>query len=346
MSADREPSRKEMKVDPPVGTNRKKKSPVRRGFQRYGMQIGILGVAIVVWLLFLIGSPRTFLSYPIYNAFMSTTPYFALMAIPLTLVVITKEIDLSFPSITAFGVAFYALVFSLTQNVWIAFIGCLAAGLIAGLLNGLIITKVGIPSLVATIGTQFFWRGVVLVMRGGNGQSLGASKGSVLDQMLVGRLFDKIPADFLWTIVFAVVIWLILNRHRFGAHVYLTGDNEDSARLMGINTDRVKTLTFVMVGLAAAFAGLVQSLDVSYFWPTVGEGQLLNTLASVFLGGTSVFGGTGTIFGTFVASYIIGAINAGIVAAGLTGFWTQLIYGLIILVSVGIQTVVSRRLRK
>jgi simple sugar transport system permease protein len=91
---------------------------------------------------------------------------------------------------------------------------------------------------------------------------------------------------------------------------------------------------------------LVQSLDVSYFWPTIGGGQLLNTLASVFVGGTSVFGGTGTIYGTFVGSYIIGAINAGIVAAGLTGFWTQLIYGLIIVISVGIQTVLSRRLRR
>ena len=141
------------------------------------------------------------------------------------------------------------------------------------------------------------------------------------------------------------MIWYLLNRHKFGAHVYLTGDNEDSARLMGIDVDRVKIVTFAIVGFAAAFAGLVQSLDVSYFWPTVGEGQLLNTLASVFLGGTSVFGGSGTIFGTFVASFIIGAINAGIVAAGLTGFWTQLIYGLIIVLSVGIQTVVGRRLQ-
>jgi simple sugar transport system permease protein len=108
---------------------------------------------------------------------------------------------------------------------------------------------------------------------------------------------------------------------------------------------RTKTLAFAVVGLAAAFAGFVVSEDVLFFWPTLGEGYMLNTLASVFLGGTSVFGGTGTIFGTFVASFIIGAINAGIVAAGLTGFWTSLIYGLIVVVSVSLQTVVSRRIR-
>lgn len=329
----------------PAGSNRKRSSAVGRALRRFGVQIGIVVVALIVWLLFLIGSPRTFLSYPIYNSFMSSTPYFALVAIPLTLVVITKEIDLSFPSIMAWGMAIYGLVLTTTHSTFLAFIGCLAAGIFAGWANGMIVTKVGIPSLVATIGTQFFWRGVVLVMRSGNGESLVPSKGTFVDKLLVGRLFDKIPAQFIWTIIFAIVVWFILNRHRFGAHVYLTGDNEDSSRLMGINVDRVKILTFAIVGLAAAFAGLVQSLDVSYFWPTVGEGQLLNTLASVFLGGTSVFGGSGTIFGTFVASFIIGAINAGIVAAGLTGFWTQLIYGLIIVVSVGIQTIVGRRLR-
>ena len=330
----------------PAGANRKVTSSLGQFARHYGLQIGITVVAIVVWLLFLIGSPRTFLSYPIYNAFMQSTPYFALVAIPLTLVVITAEIDLSFPSIMAWGMAVYAVAFTLTQNAFLAFVACLAAGLVAGLINGLIITKVGIPSLVATLGTQFFWRGVVLVMRGGNGASLVPSKGTLVDTLLTGRLFNLIPAQFIWTIILAIAIWFLLNRHKFGAHVYLTGDNMDSARLMGVNVDRVKIICFVIVGLFAAFAGLVQSLDVSYFWPTVGEGQLLNTLASVFLGGTSVFGGTGTIYGTFVGSYIIGAINAGIVAAGLTGFWTQLIYGLIIVISVGIQTVLSRRLRR
>jgi len=336
----------EAKAAKPVGANRQSSGSLGQFARHYGLQIGITAVAIVVWLLFLIGSPRTFLSYPIYNAFMQSTPYFALVAIPLTLVVITAEIDLSFPSIMAWGLAVYAVAFTLTQNVFLAFVACLAAGLVAGLLNGLIITKVGIPSLVATLGTQFFWRGAVLVMRGGRGESLVPAKGSLVDTLLTGRLFDRIPAQFIWTIILAIAIWFLLNRHKFGAHVYLTGDNIDSARLMGVDVDRVKIICFVIVGVAAAFAGLVQSLDVSYFWPTVGEGQLLNTLASVFLGGTSVFGGTGTIYGTFVGSYIIGAINAGIVAAGLTGFWTQLIYGLIIVISVGIQTVLSRRLRR
>jgi simple sugar transport system permease protein len=330
----------------PADANRKTTGPLGRFARHYGLQIGITAVAFVVWLLFLIGSPRTFLSYPIYNAFMQSTPYFALMAIPLTLVIITAEIDLSFPSVMAWGMVVYALAFDLSHNAFVALLACLVAGLIAGLLNGVIITKVGIPSIVATLGTQFFWRGVVLVIRGGNGASLVPSKGTVVDSLLTGRLFNLIPAQFIWTIIVAIAIWFLLNRHKFGAHVYLTGDNMDSARLMGVNVDRVKTLCFVIVGLFAAFAGLVQSLDVSYFWPTIGGGQLLNTLASVFVGGTSVFGGTGTIYGTFVGSYIIGAINAGIVAAGLTDFWTQLIYGLIIIISVGIQTVLSRRLRR
>jgi simple sugar transport system permease protein len=162
---------------------------------------------------------------------------------------------------------------------------------------------------------------------------------------MVGRLFGFIPAQFIWTIGFTLLAWFFLNRHKFGAHVYLSGDNVESARLMGVNVARTKIITFAVVGLAAAFAGFVVSVEVLYFWPTLGEGYMLNTLASVFLGGTSVFGGTGTVFGTFVASFIIGAINAGIVAAGLTGFWTNLIYGLIIVASVALQTIMGKRFK-
>jgi simple sugar transport system permease protein len=173
---------------------------------------------------------------------------------------------------------------------------------------------------------------------------MSAVKDTILYEGLVGKIGGVIPAAFVWTIIVGLIIWFFLNRHSFGAHVYLTGDNEESAKLMGINTGRTKILTFAIVGLAAAFAGFVVSVQVMYFWPTLGDGYLLNTLASVFLGGTSVFGGTGTIFGTFVAAFIIAIINPGIVAAGWLAYWTQFIYGFIIVVSVSLQAILRRRL--
>ncbi len=301
-------------------------------------------MALVIWGVFVIGSPRTFLSPQIYAAYMTTTPFFAIVALPLTLVIICGEIDLSFPSIMALGMMSFSLTFSTTQSAPLAVVACLATGTVAGLLNGVIVVKLGIPSLVATLGTQFFWRGLVNVVTGGNGTGLTGSQGSILHQSLVGKVGGFLPAQMVWTVVLAALVWVLLNRHRFGAHVYLAGDNVESARLMGVNVARTKVFVFGLVGLASAFAGLVVSLQLLYYWPTLGDGYLLSTLASVFLGGTSVFGGAGTIFGTFVGSFIIGAINAGIVAVGLTGFWTQLIYGLIIVISVSLQTAIARRL--
>jgi simple sugar transport system permease protein len=311
----------------------------------YALQIGILGVAFLIWLAFVIGAPKAFLAPQIYTAYMSTTPYFAIIALPLTLVIISGEIDLSFGSIMTFGMLAFTVTYNSTHSGPLAVIACLLAGSGAGLLNGAIVVKFGIPSLVATLGTQFFWRGFVNVATGGNGAGLTPFNGSPLHQILVGRVVSEfLPAQMVWTIIVAVVVWVLLNRHRFGAHVYLVGDNVESARLMGVNVARTKVLVFGLVGFASALAGLVVSLQLLYYWPTLGDGYLLNTLASVFLGGTSVFGGSGTIFGTFVGAFIIGAINAGIVAIGLAGFWTQLIYGLIIVISVALQTFISRKL--
>jgi len=314
--------------------------------RRYGLQIGIVCVLLVMWAFFIIGAPRTFLSREIYAAFMSTIPFFAIIALPLTMVVIAGEIDLSFGSIMAVGTLIFVNVFQTTGNLALAFVLCLVAGFLVGLLNGIIVVRLGIPSLVATIGTQFFWRGVVLVVTGGHPASLVPVKGTILYQALVSRVAGYVPAQMIWAVIVAGLVWAFLNRHKFGAHVYLTGDNENSARLMGVNVDRTRMMVFAIVGLAAAFAGLLASLEVNYFWVNLGEGYLLRTLASVFLGGTSVFGGTGTILGTFVGCFIIGAIEAGTVAIGLSGFWTQLIYGLIIVLSVSMHAAVNRRLAR
>jgi simple sugar transport system permease protein len=312
--------------------------------RKYALQIAVVVVLLILVGFFMWRAPTAFLNYDIYSSLMSTTPFFALMAIPLTLVVVAKEMDLSFPSVMAWGMAAFDVVFVATGSVWLGFAACLLAGLLAGLLNGFIVVRLGIPSLVATIGTQFFWRGVVMVVTDGKGIGMTAVRDTLLYPLFVGRIGGVVPAQFVWTLLMAVGIWLLLNRHRLGAHIYLTGDNEDSARLMGVDVARTKTVAFCVVGVAAALAGFIVSEEVLFFWPTMGDGYMLNTLASVFLGGTSVFGGTGTVFGTLVASYIIALINPGIVAAGWTAYWTQLIYGFIIVVSVSLQAVLRRRL--
>jgi simple sugar transport system permease protein len=334
--------------DPAAAVSRRRlwRGGLTRFGRRYALQIGIVGVFLAMWAFFIIGAPRTFLAREMYGAFMSTIPVFAIMALPLTMVVIAGEIDLSFGSLMAIGVLVFVNVFGMTGNLALALVLLLVAGFLTGLLNGIIVVKFGIPSLVATIGTQFFWRGVVLVITNGHPASLVPVKGTLLRQALVGRLAGYLPAQMIWTIIVAIVVWVLLNRHRFGAHVYLVGDNRDSARLMGVNVDRTRMMVFAIVGIAAAFAGLIGSLEVNYFWVNLGEGYLLRTLASVFLGGTSVFGGVGTVLGTFIGCFIIGAIEGGTVAIGLTGFWTQLIYGLIIIISISMHSLVRARLAR
>jgi simple sugar transport system permease protein len=327
----------------PAG-NRAELSRSRLWARRYGLQIGTLSIGLIIWLLFVIGAPRVFLSPQIYQAFMSSTPFFAMMALPLTLVVITGSIDLSFPSIMAISMTSFSLTLVATGNEWLALVLCLLTGFIVGLINGILVVKLEIPALIATIGTSFVWSGAVNIINGGNGTSLVPVRDTMLYNALVGRGLG-VPSQMVWTVIIAIAMWVLLNRTRFGAHLYLVGDNEDSARLMGVPVNNRKMLVFAIMGLIAGFTGLISSLEVNYFWPTLGGGYLLKTISSVFLGGTSVYGGVGTVFGTFVGSFIIGAIEAGIVAIGLSGFWTQFIYGLIIVISVAFQIQLSKRLK-
>jgi simple sugar transport system permease protein len=327
---------------------------LRRYIRANSAQLGILGVFLSLWLIFIISAPNTFLSPRIYTAFMTSTPFFAIMAIPLTVIVVAKEIDLSFPSIMAMGMVAFSFVYnqtaligdtvaSITVRVGLAILAGLIMGAIIGWLNGIIVVKMGIPSLVVTIGTQFFWRGAVLVLTSGQNFPLEYIKKTFFYPLLVGKLWNFLPMQMVWLVIVTVVVWVLLNRHRFGAHVYLTGDNIDSAELMGVNTGRTRVQAFILVGLISAFAGVVNSFFIAYFWPNMGSGYLLNTLASVFLGGTSVFGGTGTILGTFLGTFIIGSIDAATVAVGLTGFLTQLIYGFIIVISVIMHSYLRKR---
>jgi simple sugar transport system permease protein len=309
----------------------------------WASQIGITVAFLALWLSFIVLAPSTFLSERIYLAFAQTTPYFAIVALFLTMVIIAGDIDLSFPSEMALGMVGFVFAWQATGSVELGILAALVVGGLGGLFNGLVVTYIGIPSLVATIGTQFLFRGLTLVLVNGKSYALVTAGTAPSYDLLVGKLGGIVPMEFVWLLILAVVAWVLLNRHRLGQNAYVIGDNRQAAQLMGIPIRRARVLLFVLTGVAAALAGLMNSLQIVNFYPTMGDGFLLPTLAAVFIGGTSVFGGRGSVYGTFLGAFMIGAIQAGIVAVGLTDYYTNLIYGAVILAAVAVHAVLQRR---
>ncbi|MBM3714109.1 MAG: ABC transporter permease [Actinobacteria bacterium] len=312
------------------------KTVIKKYVKRSVLQLSIFAVVVIMFLIFIILSPETFLSYNIYYAFMSTIPFTAILAISITFIIILGEIDLSFASVVGLCAFIYALVFKYVGNVYIGLICSLLVGAIAGFLNGLFVLKVRIPSLIITLGMSFFWRGLVYIISGGIGLSLVNTKPSVWYKLLVGRIAGVIPAQAVWLVLITIFFAVILNYHRFGNHILFAGDNIESARMMGINVDRVKFTCFTQLGIVSALVGMISSSEIVYVYPTAGSGY------AVFIGGTSVYGGRGTIFGTLMGAIIIGSLEAGILSAGVEGFWIEFVYGIVIVVSLTLYSYLTR----
>jgi simple sugar transport system permease protein len=295
-----------------------------------------------VWLIFTILAPDTFLHSRIYVSYAISVPYFGIVALMLTMLIVAGDIDLSFPSVFVMGMVGYIGVEHATHNVTLGVLAALAVGAAAGLVNGFFVCVVGIPALVVTIGTQFLFRGLTLVLVSGKSYTLLETDHTIAGRLLVGRWFG-FPMQFVWFAVFALATWLLLFRHRLGQNAHVIGDNKQAAGLMGIPIMRTRMILFVLTGVAAALAGVMNAFATFNFYPSGGGGYLLPALAAVFVGGTSVFGGRGSVWGTFVGAFLIGGIEAGTVAVGLEDFWTEAIYGAIVLGAVTIHALLQRR---
>lgn len=292
--------------------------------------------------LFMVFSPNTFLSSRIYIAYMATIPFSAIMALGITLVVISGEMDLSFPAVMAASGFVFSLVFMKTGSVPAGFAAGMLTGAFAGYINGFIIVKIGVPSIIATIGTQFFLRGLTVLIAGGLALNVYSIRDTAGYHVLTGRVFNVIPMQFIWLLIFSVLFWLILNRHILGDRIMFTGDNAEASKIMGIPVGKTRIAVFVIMGICSAFSGILVCSEMANWWPTQGEGYMLIVFASVFIGGTSVFGGTGTINGTLTGSIIIGIIEAGLISSGAQGFWTRLVYGIVIITAVSLYALLSK----
>jgi simple sugar transport system permease protein len=303
----------------------------------------IIVVFLVLLLLFMYTAPQVFLAPYIYTTFLSTLPPLILLAIGLTFVIGAGEIDLCFPSIISFSGFVFAVLFKEYNLGWLAVIAALASGLMVGFINGWLIAKVGIPSFIATLATQFFWAGAATVLSGGKSYALFDADKSSVWRVLVGRPWSEtatlawigeISVQAFWTAAIVIFLWLVLTRHRFGEHILFIGDSNDVSRVVGIDVDREKIKLFSMMGLLAASAAILLTLENKNYFGNQGQGYLMTAIASVLIGGTSIFGGRATIIGTIFGCFIIGMIEAGLVASGLTGAWVRTIQGLVFLASI------------
>jgi len=310
---------------------RARDSWLRRILRVEGLPITFVLLLLVV--AFMIASPDVFLGYFIYMSFLTSVPPLLILAVGLTLVIAAGEIDLSFPSIMALSGWLLGYSVHELHSPWIGLALALLGGAIVGLVNGVLIARVGIPSIIATLATQFLWGGLTTAFSEGVSYSLGSVDETFVWSLFVGRI-GPFPVSALWALAVAVAMWLVLNRRRFGEHLLFIGDNARVAEVVGVNVAREKIRMFVLMGVLAAFASVLLTLENKNFFNTQGSGYLLDVMAAVFIGGTSVFGGQASVVGTIAGSFIISMVDAGLVATGVQGYWVRAAVGAVFLAAV------------
>lgn len=306
------------------------------------------GLPIIIVFVLLLGTfmytaPGVFTQPFIYTTFLSTLPPLILLAMGLTFILGAGEIDLSFPAVIGFAGFVFAVLFKEYDLGWWAVLAALGAGVLVGFINGALVAWVGIPAFITTLGTQFFWYGMATVLSGGKSYALRGAEESSVWQVIVGRPLNvegdfywisQMPLQAFWTTIIVVFLWFILTRHRFGEHTLFLGDSNDVSRVLGINVEWEKVKIFTMMGFLASIAAIMLTLENKNYFGNQGQGYLLTAIASVLIGGTSIFGGRATIVGTVFGCLIIGMIEAGLVATGLTGAWVRTIQGLVFLIAI------------
>ncbi|UCH24638.1 MAG: ABC transporter permease [Trueperaceae bacterium] len=291
------------------------------------------GFLFLMLIAFVIASPDVFTQFRTYRSVMIALPVSIFVVIPLVFVVTAGEIDLSFPAVVGMASYGFAAIVDAGGNPLLGIFAALAIGVVLGYLNGILVVHIGLSALVATLGMNFLLRGLINITVEGFSIAMPELRGTLVHSLMTDDPILGIPNQMLWATAFAILGLFLYNYHRFGIHVHCVGDHPGSAAEMGVNVARTRIMVFVFTGIGAALAGVFSVMINFVWWPTTGDGLLLPVLAGLFVGGTPTWGGIGTVLGGAFGVTIVSFIETGVIAAGLTGFFTQFFYGLIIIVS-------------
>lgn len=308
-------------------------------------------VLVILMIFFSLAAPNFFTAGSLLSVAKHVALY-GILAIGMTFVIITGGIDLSVGAVV--GLAGMISAGFIQEGLTLTFAGVtiyfsvpavvlltLLMGVVLGMLNGLIVTKLGVAPFIATLGTMYVWRGFANIRSNGATFSsisgyagLGNTGYSFFASSVLG-----IPMGVIIFAVFAVIAGIVLKKTAFGWHVLAIGGNQNAARLSGIKVDRNLVIVYAISGLCAAMVGIITTSQLMGANPSTGTSWEMNAIAASVLGGTSMAGGVGTILGTVEGAFVIGVINDGMAMCGVTEFWQQVIRGIVIIVAVVIDQV-------
>ena len=259
------------------------------------------------------------------------TSYIFIAGVGMTFVLASRGLDLSIGSQMALsGIVVGVAMVYLGLPIWLSVIICIAAGAIAGAFNGVMVTIVGIPPFIATLATYYLYRGI----------ALGITKGSPISgipkNFLVvgqGKLFG-VSYTIYFIIILFIVANFILTKTRYGRYTLANGGNEESARLAGINIKLIKFSTYLFIGLLVSIASLFFTARFASVQVNVGTGFELRVIAACIIGGVSLFGGSGTIIGTFIGSMFMVVLDNAMTMARISGYWKMAALGIIIIIAI------------
>ncbi len=275
------------------------------------------------------------------TVFLQITPY-AILGFGLTFVLITAGTDLSAGSVVGFGGIICAKCITMGYGLFLSILVGILGGVVTGLINGLVITKMNVTPFIATLGTQYAFRGLTQLVGAGKPVSIQSLENKeIVSQFKFiggGTIFGKIPFPAVIMVVLAIIMGIVLSKTAYGRRLFAIGSNEEAARLSGINVFSTKLIAYIIAGATSAIAGILLAARLASAQSNAGTGYELEGIAAAVIGGTSVMGGEGSILGTVIGAAVMGVLRNGLNLIKVDAFVQMVIIGGIIIVGVWYDT--------
>jgi inositol transport system permease protein len=298
-------------------------------YQRFGIFIILLVTIIIASFL-----SDAFFSFRNLSNLLRQNAVVMIIAFGSQMVLVAGEVDLSAGSIAAFSGVIATMIMAATKSVFLAILGGLACGFLWGFLSGLVITSFRIPAFIMTLAAQFIARGVILSIT--NAQPVTGLDRSfgVLGQGYVG----VVPVPIVIMLIILAIYWLIMNRLRFGRYVYAVGGNVEAARSSGINVSWVKIRAFIFANMMAGVGGILLMSRLNSGQPMGAVNYEFDAITAAIIGGTSMSGGVGKVYGTVVGAILVGVLINIMTLLNISAYYQQIAKGAIIAIAVIIDT--------